>query len=87
MFGTHKDDLWIKNHHNNHDNLCILFDMTEIRRLKTCRISVELCDEACRKTGQRRKKTNLDDEFPSHKIHCIKCDELNSTEIRRLNQA
>ena len=28
------------------------------------------------------KKTNLDDEFPSHKIHCIKCDELNSTKIR-----
>ena len=25
--------------------------------------------------------------LPPHKIHCIKCDELNSTEIRRLNQA
>ena len=40
--------------HNNHDNLCILFDATEIRPLKTCRIYVELCDEACRKIRQRR---------------------------------
>ena len=50
IFGIHKDNYG----YNNHDNLCILFDATEIRRLKACRIFVELCDEACRKIRQRR---------------------------------
>ena len=64
-----------------------------MRRLNQRRISVELCDIARRIIRQRRikcdtsNKISLDVAFPSNKIGGIKCDELNATELRRLNQA
>ena len=48
-----------------------------MRHLNQRRIFVELCDTALKYDASN--KISLDVAFPSNKIGCIKCDDLNST--------